>query len=210
MKKPNSEVLVANAHASSVWIDACWPRQDVVKDTAAVILSSLLMALLAQVAVPLPFSPVPITGQTFGVLLLGAALGARRAALALVLYLVEGVVGLPVFAPGTMIGPARLVGPTAGYLLAFPAAAFVLGWLAERGWSRSVWRLTLAMLLAEAVIFSGGIAWLVVVTRAPLAVAFEMGLYPFLPGECVKSLLAALALPAAWRLLSAREPASRL
>lgn len=200
---------MTNAHAPTVWIDACWPRQGLAKDTLAVIGGSLLMALAAHVSVPLPFSPVPVTGQTFGVLLLGGALGARRSALALVLYLVEGAMGLPVFAPGMLPGAARLVGPTAGYLVAFPAAAFLLGWFAERGWSRSVWRLAGAMLLAEAVIFAGGVGWLAAVTHAPLETALRLGLFAFLPGEAVKSLLAALSLPAAWRLLAARDPGAR-
>lgn len=200
---------MAEAHAHTVWIDACWPRQGLVKDAATVMGGSLLMALAAHVAVPLPFSPVPVTGQTFGVLLLGAALGARRGALSLVLYLIEGAIGLPVFAPGVLPGPAHLLGPTAGYLMAFPAAAFLLGWVAERGGSRSVWRLAAAMLLAEAVIFAGGVGWLRAVTRAPIETVLHMGFYPFLPGELMKSLLAALALPAAWRLMSVGEPGAR-
>lgn len=204
-----SQATLTNSTAPALWLDACWPRQGILKDALAVVGGSLLVALLAQVAVPLPFSPVPVTGQTLGVLLLAAALGARRSALALVLYLVEGAAGLSVFAPGVMFGAARLLGPTGGYLMAFPVAAYLLGWLAERGWSRRIWRLGMAMVLAEGVIFACGVAWLALLLRVPLARALHLGLYPFLPGEVVKSVLATLLLPAAWSLLAARVPLSR-
>lgn len=120
---------------------ALWPRRThsrsagMTRDLLLVTLFSLVTALSAQVAVPLPFSPVPLTGQTFGVLLTGALLGPRLGALAMVLYLIEGGVGLPFFAGGTF-GAARLVGPTGGYLVAFPLAAAFTGWLATRGWDR--------------------------------------------------------------------------
>jgi biotin transport system substrate-specific component len=110
---------------------------------------SLVVALSAQLVVRLPFTPVPITGQTLGVLLVGAALGARRGAAALALYLMEGAAGLPFFAGG-MAGAAYLLGPTGGYLLAFPLAAFITGWAAERGWDRNGLTTAAAMTLGVA------------------------------------------------------------
>lgn len=202
---------MANANAATLWWDACWPRQGVVKEVLTVIGGSLVVALAAQVALPLPFSPVPVTCQTFAVLFLGAALGARRSALALVLYLTEGAAGLPVFAPWSAVGlgVVRLLGPTAGYLIAFPLAAFMLGWFAERGWSRSAWRLGIAMLVAEVIIFGGGVSWLRTSLDVSLGSALRLGLYPFLPGEVLKCLLAALALPVTWRFLPGSNVAPR-
>ena len=121
--------------------------------------ASLLIAAAAQVAIPLPFTPVPLTGQTFGVLLTGMALGSRRGALAVALYVLEGAVGLPFFAGGAA-GLAKLLGPTGGYLFAFPIAAFVAGLLAERGWDRKPLTTVLGMLLASLTIFIFGALWL--------------------------------------------------
>lgn len=161
---------------------------------------SLLIALAAQVAVPLPFSPVPVTGQTFAVLLVGAAYGARLGASSVALYLAEGALGLPVFAPGGPVGPARLVGPTGGYLLGFVAAAYVVGALAERGWDRSLARAAVAMLVGEVAIYALGVVSLA--RFVPADRLLVAGLYPFIAGDLVKIALASLALPAAWRLLS--------
>lgn len=162
---------------------------------------SLLVALSAQLVVYLPFTPVPITGQTLGVLLVGATLGARRGAAALALYLAEGAVGLPFFAGG-MAGAAVLLGPTGGYLLAFPLAAFVTGRAADRGWDRRGLTTAAAMSLGAAVIFAGGLAWL------SFFVGWERvwvaGLVPFLPGALLKIIVASAALPLAWRLLGRR------
>ncbi len=167
---------------------------------ALVLGGSALVALAAQVSVPLPFSPVPVTGQTFAVLLVGAALGARLGAYALLAYLGEGIIGLPVFAPGGgLSGLARLVGPTGGYLVGFIVAAFVVGALAERGWGRRLWTSVLAMLVGSVAIYVFGLAWLVkFVGPERVLVA---GLFPFIPGDLVKLVLAALALPAAWRVV---------
>ena len=173
-------------------------RVGLLYDAMLVIGGSALVALLAQVAIPLPFSPVPLTGQTFAVLLVGMLLGSARGSLAVLLYLMEGAVGLPVFAGGGA-GLARLAGPTGGYLVGFVFAAFVVGFLAKRGWDRSVWRAGAAMLVGNALIYAVGLPWLshFVGTQR----AFFLGLCPFVVGDCVKLVLAALALPAGWKLL---------
>jgi biotin transport system substrate-specific component len=162
---------------------------------------SLVVALSAQLVVRLPFTPVPITGQTLGVLLVGAALGARRGAAALALYLMEGAAGLPFFAGG-MAGAAYLLGPTGGYLLAFPLAAFITGWAAERGWDRNGLTTAAAMTLGVAVIFAGGLAWLSFFIGSERV--WVAGLLPFLPGAVIKIAVASAALPLAWRLIGRR------
>ncbi len=139
----------------------------------------LLTALAAQVTVPVPWSPVPITGQTFVVLLSGAVLGARRAFLAQALYLAEGALGLPVFAAGGA-GAATFAGPTAGYLFAFPLAAALTGALAERGWDRHFGTMLVAMLVGSTVVFALGLA--VLAGFVPSGRLLAAGLYPFLPG----------------------------
>ncbi len=162
----------------------------------AVVVGSGLIALAAQVSIPLPFSPVPVTGQTFAVLLVAAALGARLGPASVGLYVLEGVIGLPVFAGGAA-GVARLTGPTGGYLVGFIAAAVVVGALAQRGWDRRLPTAVLAMLVGEVVIYAFGLAWL---ARFPLQVGLlEAGLLPFIVGDLYKLALAALALRTAWR-----------
>jgi biotin transport system substrate-specific component len=160
---------------------------------------SLLTAAAAQVSVPLPFTPVPLTGQTFAVLLTGALLGPRLGALAMLAYLAEGAAGLPFFRGGAG-GAGHFSGATAGYLLAFPAAAYVTGRLAERGWDRRFLTAALAMALGSFVILACGWAWLALMFKGG-AEAFRLGVAPFLPGDVVKVALAAAALPAGWALL---------
>jgi len=185
-------------HTTLTLTDALLPRRTLWRDVLLVIAGSVLTALCAYVAFPLPISPVPVTGQTFAVLLVGALLGSKRGAISLALYVAEGMVGLPVFAGGAA-GPGVLLGPTGGYLLGFVVAAFVTGWLAERGWDRTVGKAALAMAAGNLVIYAPGLAWLVqfVGMRDVLA----MGMLPFLPGDAVKIALAAFALPAGWRML---------
>ncbi len=160
--------------------------------------ASLFVALMAQARIDLPFSPVPITGQTFAVLLVGAALGARRGAAALALYVAQGAVGLPVFAGGTA-GLAILFGPTGGYLAGFVVAAWLVGWLAERGFDRRVHTALAAFLAGEAVIFACGLA--VLAAFVGVGRVATLGLLPFIPGEVVKLAGAGLALPAAWQVV---------
>lgn len=162
-----------------------------------VVAGSGLIGLGAQLKVPLPFSPVPVTGQTFAVLLVAAALG-RLGLASVLLYLVEGAIGLPVFAGGAS-GIAYLTGPTGGFLIGFALAAAIVGSAAERGWDRRLATSVAAMLLGEVAIYACGLAWL---ARFPLPVPLlQAGLIPFIPGDLVKLALAALALPAAWRVV---------
>jgi biotin transport system substrate-specific component len=182
--------------------DVALPRAGTLRDVALVLGASLLTALAARLAVPVPWTPVPLTGQTFAVLLTGAVLGARRALAAQILYLLEGAAGLPVFAGGTA-GPLVFAGPSAGYLLAFPFAAMVTGTLAERGWDRHFGSMLAAMLAGSAVILVTGLA---VLSRfVPAERALAAGLLPFVPGDILKAAAAALALPAAWRLVHRRN-----
>jgi len=186
--------------------DAAIPRAGLLRDAALILGASLVTALAAQIAFPVPWSPVPLTGQTFAVLLTGAALGARRALLAQVLYLVEGVSGLPVFAGGAG-GPLVLVGPSAGYLIAFPFAAAATGALAERGWDRSFGTTLLAMLAGSAVILVPGLAVLSRFVGEDRLLA--AGVLSFLPGDILKAVAAAFVLPAAWRFANGQRARTR-
>lgn len=188
--------------------DAARPRvQPLLWDAALIVVFGTLMAAFARLAFYLPFTPVPVSGQTLGVLLTGALLGSRRGALAMLFYLGEGLAGLPVFAAGqsawspSSAGVPVIIGPSAGYLYSYPIAAFVIGLLAERGWDRAFWRSALAMLAGEAVIYAVGLPWLAlyVGTRQ----ALPLGLLPFIPGDAAKLLIAAAVLPSGWRYLSA-------
>jgi biotin transport system substrate-specific component len=175
--------------------------------TAALVLGfSLLTALAAQVVVPLPWTPVPVTGQTFAVLLTGALLGSRLGALAMLAYLAEGAAGLPFFTRGAGGAHYLFFSPTAGYLFAFPFAAFVAGYLAERGWDRRFATAAAAMALGSLVILACGWAWLSLFYRTA-SEAFAAGVLPFLVGDVVKVALAAAALPAGWAIL--RRKSSR-
>ena len=170
----------------------------VLYDAIVIICGSLILGLSSQIKVYLPISPVPITGQTFAVLMLAALLGSRRGVLAILAYLVEGILGLPVFAGG--IGPATLIGPTGGYLVGFVAVAYVVGKLAEMGWDRRVSTTIAAMLAGEIVLYTFGVCWLAIMTNIRIALA--VGLYPFIVGDILKVVLAAAVLPAGWKLLN--------
>jgi len=177
--------------------------------TGAVLFITALTAAAAQISVPLPFTPVPFTLQPMVVLLGGAALGSRLGLTSQVLYLAAGIAGLPVFAasPGLAQGPARLLGPTGGYLMSYPFAAFVTGWLAERRFDRRYVSSVLAMAAGLACIFAGGVTWLAIFTPGPAALpnAVRAGLLPFLPADLLKILVASAALPQLWRFLGARH-----
>lgn len=170
------------------------------RDLTLIVLGSLFVAALAQVEIPLPFTPVPITGQTFGVLLVGAAMGSKRGAASLTLYLAEGALGLPFFAGGAH-GLSVLTGATAGYLLGFIGAAYVIGRLAEKGLERSVSTSFIPFLVGTVLIYACGVTWLAVMLGS-WSKAVTFGLIPFLIGDIIKLLAASLALPAAWKLVN--------
>jgi len=169
------------------------------RDVTLIVLGALFVAALAQVEIPLPFTPVPITGQTFGVLLVGAALGSKRGAAALGFYLSLGMFGLPFFAGGAH-GFSIVIGATGGYLIGFILAAYVIGRLAERGWERSVRTSLVPFLVGTVIIYVCGVAWLAVLLGS-FSKAIAAGLLPFLIGDVVKLIAAALALPTAWKFV---------
>ena len=162
----------------------------VARQAAIVVAASLFVALCARVTVPLPFTPVPLTLQNFGVLLVGLLLGSRRGFTALALYLAEGALGLTVFSPTGLGGLAQLLGPTGGYLIAYPAVAFVTGWIFERGISgrdsRTFQRAFGAAVAGELLLFASGISWLMIMAHVAFAQAAHFGLYPFVFAEVIK------------------------
>ena len=163
---------------------------------------SLFLSLCAQASFHLPFTPVPITLQTLGVLLTGAALGSRRGALAMLVYLAEGAAGLPVFAGGSG-GFIHLLGFTAGYLWSYPIAAFVVGLLCEKRLDRRFLTSAIAMLPGSVIIYAMGIPWLAVVLHISITKALLLGLVPFIPGDLLKLIIAAALLPTAWAVTRA-------
>ena len=173
----------------------------------AVLFVTVLTAVAAQISVPLPFTPVPFTFQPMVVLVGAAALGARLGAASQVLYLALGLAGLPVFAASPVLaqGAARLFGPTGGYLMAYPLAAFVAGALAERGFDRRYLTAVLAMTCGLAVVFAGGVLWLAFGLARGLSSALAAGFYPFVLADVVKLLLAAGVMPSLWWLARTRD-----
>jgi len=165
---------------------------------AVVVGASFFVALCARVTLPLPFTPVPLTLQNFGVLLVGLLLGARRGFAALALYLAEGMMGLPVFSPIGPGGMAQLIGPTGGFLLAYPFVAGLAGLIMESG-KRNFARAATAALLAEIVLFAGGLAWLGILTHS-FALALRFGLYWFVFAEIIK-IMSAAAVASGWERL---------
>jgi len=163
---------------------------------------NLIMVASAYLSINLPFSPVPITGQTFGVMLIAMALGRVRAVGVMTAYLLEGISGLPVFAGGAA-GFGVLAGPTGGYLLGFLAAAYLVGGLADKGWDKSYLKSILAMILGHAVIFAFGLAGLAMFV--PKDAVLTLGLYPFLSGTAVKIALAAVILPSIWKFVKREQ-----
>ena len=185
-----------------VMADRLFPSRGLVHDAVAVVVASLFIAVCAQVNIPLPFTPVPLSGGTLGVLYSGALLGSRRGAAAVLLYLLEGSIGLPFFSGGAA-GYAHLLGPTGGYLAGFPAGAFATGYLAERGWDRTPGKAFLAMLAGSAPIFALGLLGL---SRfVPSSTLLAQGLWPFVPGDIIKSAASAGLLPLGWKLLGGKR-----
>jgi biotin transport system substrate-specific component len=177
MAKPAS-IAVGQSSQALYWAE----------QAAIVVSASLFVALCARVTVPLPFTPVPLTLQNFGVLLVGLTLGSRRGFAALALYLVEGVAGIPVFNPAGPGGVAQLLSATGGFLLAYPFVAALAGWIMERG-KASFARAATASVLAEMLLFAGGLSWLAVLTHS-FAQAARFGLYWFVFAEVIKVMLA--------------------
>ena len=189
--------MQATAGTAPTLIDTLWPRQSggLLRLGLLAVAGSILMALSARAQVPM--WPVPMTMQTFAVLVIGMAYGYRLAGATLLLYLAEGAVGLPVFASGG--GIAYFAGPTTGYLAGFLVAAVLVGWLGERGWDRSVPLAFVAMFFGTAIIFVLGVAWLAVFLN-DFQAALANGFSPFIVGAFVKIALAAAVLPIVWKL----------
>jgi biotin transport system substrate-specific component len=182
---------------SQVLGQAAWTidrKTEWAKQAAIVVAASLFVALCARVTVPLPFTPVPLTLQNFGVLVVGLLLGSRRGFAALALYLMEGACGLPVFSMGG--GIAHFFGATGGFLLAYPAVAFVSGWAYEHSSGRFGWA-AISSVAGELVLFASGLTWLAVYTHS-ISLAIKYGLYWFVFAEVIKVMMAA-AVAARWR-----------
>ncbi|MFB3923999.1 MAG: biotin transporter BioY [Terriglobia bacterium] len=183
---------------SNVLVDHFSKARNMTLDVLWVVGFGLLTAVLAQIEIRLPFTPVPLTGQTFAVLLSGAVLGARRGFASQASYLAAGAAGLPVFAGGASTF-LHLLGPTGGYLWSFPFSAALVGWLVERGASRRVWKLALALLAADALLLISGALWLRGLFAVPFREAALLGFYPFLIGDILKVALVGMTLPKALR-----------
>lgn len=190
MEKPSAQALNATAlHKNDRAL--AWAEHVVL-----VVGGSLLVALCARITLPLPFTPVPLTLQNFGVLLVGLLLGSKRGFAALALYLAEGAMGMPVFSLAGLGGIAQLLGPTGGYLMMYPFVAFLAGYVMERG-AKSFARAAIASILAEIVLFAGGIGWLVVWTHS-ISLALRFGLYWFVFAEIIK-VMSAAAIARGWQ-----------
>ena len=174
-------------------------------DIALVVGAAAFVGVLAQISIPLGFTPVPITGQTLGVMLAGAALGWYRAGLAMLLYMVAGLVGVPWFADHA----SGYVGSNFGYLIGFVVAGALLGWLAGRGNDRTITRAVVAMAIGDLVIFAIGVPWLAVSIHVSLVTAISLGFTPFIYGEIIKASIAGVALPSTWRLVDRTERSGR-
>jgi len=168
---------------------------EAVRQIAIIVGASLFIAICAHLTIPLPFTPVPLTLQNFGVLLVGLALGSRRGFAALALYLLEGISGMPVFNPIGPGGIAQLLGPTGGFLMAYPLVAFVAGSIMERGRAGFA-RAAVAGVCAELILFAGGLGWLAALTHS-FSLAIRFGLYWFVFAEVIK-VMAAAGLASGW------------
>lgn len=188
--KPQAQVVTM--------MDAVFPKATLLRNVLLVLSSTTLIALCARISFPVPWSSVPITGQTFAVLLTGALLGSRLGALSVVAYLAQGAMGLPVFAYGG--GAAYFAGPTGGFLIGFVPMAFVVGYLCERGWDRRPWTAAPAMLAGSVVLYIFGLSWLARFVSGDSLLA--AGLTPFIAGDLTKIVLATIALPSGWALIN--------
>ncbi|MGB7624166.1 MAG: biotin transporter BioY [Terriglobia bacterium] len=190
------------------FFEIAFPDVDFFTKSLLVLACSGLMGLSSRLSLPLPFTPVPVTAQTFAVLILAGLLGMRMAISVQLLYLAQGFAGLPVFAPGSTWGIARLLGPTGGFLVGFIAAAAVVGWMADRGYGKRLGSALVMMILGSAAIFAVGVPWLKWVMRVDWMQALNLGFWPFLIGDVYKVVLAALLLPGSWRLFAKARPSA--
>jgi biotin transport system substrate-specific component len=179
---------------------AVLPRAGLATDALLIVGGTAFVALAAQVSFKLGFTPVPLTGQTFAVLVVGSALGSVRGALSLLLYLAVGIAGIPVYADHRH-GWSVFSGATGGYIVGFVVAAMLTGWLAERNWDKRFSSSISAMLTGSVVIYICGVTWLHHFLGVSWSTTLNDGLYPFVPGDMLKVYLAAAALPGAWRLV---------
>jgi biotin transport system substrate-specific component len=200
VSRPSSGTLLDHS-VVAITRAASWPIR-----IGLAFLAAGLTAAAAQFTTPVPFTAVPFTLTPIAVLLSGAILGARLGAWSQLLYVLSGALGLAVFAPSVTLPPgaARLLGPTGGYLMAYPLAAFVTGWLSERGWDRRYLTSFGAMLVGLGVIYLGGAAWLAATMTASPGAAIAAGIAPFLVLDVLKIAAAAMTLPQTWRLLGKR------
>lgn len=197
--------MFSSAHSQKTLAQTLWNRENtLLRNLCLAILASAALWVSAKIQVP--FWPVPMTMQTFVVLAIGMAFGWRLGAAAVMLYFVQGAFGLPVFAgtPEKGIGLAYIAGPTGGYLVGFVLAAGVVGWLAEKKWDRNVFTAAAAFLIGNAVLYVPGLIWLGFVLGWDKPI-LEFGLYPFLPGDALKLVLAAALFPVIWRRVAARR-----
>lgn len=188
--------MLRTASERRVLVDAIWSEGSLARDILLVASGVLAIAAAAQIRIPVPFSLVPITGQTFAVMLVGALYGPRRGVATILAYITSGAMGLPFFAGGAA-GLAYLAGPTTGYIAGWIGAAWLIGSLMERGWSERAWTTALAMWLGSLVIFASGVAWLSRFVGVEQAVT--TGFFPFIPGDIIKITLAMAVLRAGWR-----------
>ena len=188
-----------NSNAATLRV-AVFPRASLLTDALLVLAGTALIAASAQISVKLPFTPVPITGQTFAVVLVGASLGPLFGTASAMLYLWLGVAGAPIYAHHDS-GWGVITSASGGYIVGFVLAAAASGFLAERGWDRQFSSSIGAMLTGNVIIYLVGLPWLAVVLDTNLEKTLEYGLYPFVPGDMVKLYLAAAILPTAWRFV---------
>jgi biotin transport system substrate-specific component len=191
----------------STYVDAITARANsnfrVAERIGAVLFITVLTAIAAQISIPLPLTPVPFTFQPMVVLVGAAALGSRLGLASQLLYLAIGIAGFPVFASSPILpqGAARLFGPTGGYLMSYPFAAFLTGWLAERGFDRRYVSAVLAMMCGLVVVFTGGVSWLMIgASRLGFTAALAAGFYPFVVADFAKLLVASGVMPALWKI----------
>ncbi len=182
------------------FVDVIWPGSGLLREAIWIGGGVLLTALLTRIEIPL--TPVPITGQTFAVLLVGALLGSKRGALSMIAYIGAGLAGAPVFSHGGW-GLSHLAGPTGGYLVGFVIAAFLVGKLSERGWDRRLSRTVFAMAFGTTAIYIAGCLWLA--QSVGWNAVLEVGVLPFLIGDGLKVVLAAIALPSGWAILNLQQ-----